>query len=38
MGGFSSENGEQLKKIAVYPGLFPDMFPGIDLTVNSGPY
>ena len=32
--GFSSQNGEQLLKIVIYPGLFPEMFPGIGFAVN----
>ena len=33
--GASNETGEQLQKTPIYPGSFPDMFPGLGLAVNS---
>ena len=34
--GFASEDGEHATKFAIYPGLFPDMFPGFCLVANTG--
>jgi len=31
-----AKTGEQRQKSPVYPGLFPAMFPGIGVAVNSG--